>query len=60
MPIEPPPSTRVGVPTYISTEYPDSTLKSAMHSIPTSYFGVSSHKSGSLALGLVLGPLAGC
>jgi hypothetical protein len=56
-PKEPPAEYRVGTPVYISPALPPDKLKSAQYSVPNSYFGVTSPSSGSLALGILLGPL---
>lgn len=40
---------------YVSPEFPEDHQKSAAYSVPDSYFGVSSHKTGSLAAGVAFG-----
>lgn len=53
-----PPAVVLGqTPVFVAHEFPSKAQKSAAHSVPDSYFGVSSHKSGSAGVGVLFGVL---
>jgi hypothetical protein len=57
-PLAPPPATAAATtPAYLAPRYPSPAEKLSIQSIDDSYFGISSTRSGSAAVGFMLGPL---